>query len=520
MNKGYGKMGNNKGGYGGPTFGFGGNGYGGFDNGSFGANLNYNIDWAEEKLSTFQKNFYTEHPAVQAMSEEEAQAFRNEHQISFQRGWGPKPIRRFEEAGFPDYILAAIAQAGYANPSPIQAQGWPVALSGCDMIGIADTGSGKTCAFMLPGLIHIKAQPRLQWGDGPIALVLAPTRELAMQIQKEADRFGQSSGIRNCCVYGGVPKGPQCRDLKYGREVVIATPGRLIDLLDMGVTNLKRVTYLVLDEADRMLDMGFEDQVRTICSQLRPDRQTLLWSATWPKEVQSLARDLCKEDPVHVNIGSTDLKANHKIDQNIEVFDCYPSEMARMNKLFDLLQNLPMGKKLIFTQTKKGADQLCRELRRCNHQCQSIHGDKAQNERDWALHEFKSGNVPILIATDVAARGIDVKDIICVINFDFPTNIEDYVHRIGRTGRGGADGMAYSFFTTQGSEDKTKMARDLIKILQEAGQYVPEELWQFQNSNSKGGKKGGFGKGKGKGGFGGNKFGGGNKGFGKMSRKY
>ncbi|CAD7955426.1 unnamed protein product [Amoebophrya sp. A120] len=506
-------------GYGGGYGGFG-NGYGGgfqIGNNGFGANIE-RIDWGQEaallERTGIQKNFYTEHPDVVAMTDEEADEFRRQNAISFQNCWGPKPIRMFHEAGFPEYIMKAIGDAGFEKPSPIQAQGWPVALGGNDMIGIADTGSGKTLAFLLPGMIHIKAQPPLQWGDGPIMLVLAPTRELAMQIQSEADKFGKMSNVRNTCVYGGVAKGPQIRDLRHGREIVIATPGRLIDLIDIKVTNLKRVTYLVLDEADRMLDMGFEDQIRTICGQLRQDRQTLLWSATWPKEVQSLARDLCKEQPIHVNIGSTDLKANHRIKQVVEIFPGMETEPARLSRLFELLTDLPMGKKLIFSQTKRGADLLCREVRRHGMVAQSIHGDKRQEERDWALAEFKNGRTPILIATDVAARGIDVKDIQAVINFDFPSCIEDYVHRIGRTGRGGADGLAFSFFTI---DDKGKMAKDLYNILVEANQEIPDGLAEQVQKFSRFGGGGGNHKGKGKmkKGF----FGGGKGSFNRMGNK-
>eukprot|EP00921_Rhytidocystis_pertsovi_P009785 GHVQ01015731.1.p1 GENE.GHVQ01015731.1~~GHVQ01015731.1.p1 ORF type:complete len:265 (-),score=22.74 GHVQ01015731.1:614-1408(-) len=187
------------------------------------------------------------------------------------------------------------------------------------MIGIAETGSGKTIAFLLPGIVHINAQPYLRPGDGPIVLVLAPTRELVEQIRQECMKFGNSSKIKNSVAYGGVPRRQQMMDLRSGVEILLACPGRLIDFLESGVTNLSRVTYLVLDEADRMLDMGFEPQIRKIVSQIRPDRQTLMWSATWPKEVQSLARDLCREEPVHINIGSLDLKACHNIKQDIIV---------------------------------------------------------------------------------------------------------------------------------------------------------------------------------------------------------
>merc|ERR1719181_2049862 len=276
------------------------------------------------------KNFYYENPVVASRTPEEVAYIRQQHNLTVVSTAAgdhcPNPITTFQEANFPEYVMNSIMQAGFQQPSAIQAQGWPIALGGRDMIGIAETGSGKTLAFLLPAIVHINAQTRLRRGDGPIALVLAPTRELAMQIQKECDKFCASSGLRTVCLYGGVSKGPQIRDMREGREIVIATPGRLIDLLSMGVTNLKRVTYLCLDEADRMLDMGFEDQVRKICSQVRPERQTLFFSATWPRSIQHLCRDLCRENPVHISIGSDELTANHRITQKVHVMrGSYPA---------------------------------------------------------------------------------------------------------------------------------------------------------------------------------------------------
>jgi len=219
-----------------------------------------------------------------ARSDQQIAAFRDQHAI---RVYGNssgqainRPVETFLEANFPQYILKELANAGFSKPTPIQSQGWPMAMSGQDVIGIAKTGSGKTLAFLLPGIVHINAQPLLKPGDGPIVLILAPTRELAVQIKGEADKFGYTSSIKNTCVYGGAPKRDQARDLRNGVEIVIATPGRLMDFLEQKTTNLRRVTYLVLDEADRMLDMGFEPQMRKVLSQVRPDRQTLLWSAT------------------------------------------------------------------------------------------------------------------------------------------------------------------------------------------------------------------------------------------------
>lgn len=365
------------------------------------------LTWFTTDLDTlprFEKSFYKEHPDVANRSDAEVEKFRRDHSITIKGKDVPKPVETFDEAGFPRYVMDEVKAQGFPAPTAIQSQGWPMALSGRDVVGIAETGSGKTLTYCLPAIVHINAQPLLAQGDGPIVLVLAPTRELAVQIQQEMSKFGKSSRIRNTCVYGGVPKGPQIRDLSRGVEVCIATPGRLIDMLEAGKTNLRRVTYLVLDEADRMLDMGFEPQIRKIIGQIRPDRQTLMWSATWPKEVRALAQDFLN-DFIQVNIGSMDLSANHRITQIVEV--CNESEkrdkmIRHMEKIMDDKNN----KILIFTGTKRVADEITRFLRQDGWPALSIHGDKQQNERDWVLDQFKTGKSPIMVATDVASRGI------------------------------------------------------------------------------------------------------------------
>lgn len=294
-------------------------------------------------------------------SDAEVEAFRRKHQMTIAGREVPKPVETFDEAGFPRYVMDEVKAQGFPAPTAIQSQGWPMALSGRDVVGIAETGSGKTLTYCLPAIVHINAQPLLAPGDGPIVLVLAPTRELAVQIQQEITKFGRSSRIRNTCVYGGVPKGPQIRDLSRGVEVCIATPGRLIDMLEAGKTNLRRVTYLVLDEADRMLDMGFEPQIRKIIEQIRPDRQTLMWSATWPKEVRSMASDFLN-DFIQVNIGSMDLSANHRITQIVEVV----SDMEKRDRMIKHLEKVMDNKDnkvLIFVGTKRVADEITRFLR-------------------------------------------------------------------------------------------------------------------------------------------------------------
>ncbi|EGC39333.1 hypothetical protein DICPUDRAFT_27074 [Dictyostelium purpureum] len=431
-------------------------------NDQFGSALT-DLKWDLSKLQRFEKNFYHENEELTRTSDEEIEEFRESCMMTVKGRDIPKPIIHFNQAPFPNYLMKEIMAAGFPNPTPIQSQAWPIALKGRDIIGLAKTGSGKTLAFLLPSIVHINAQPTLKPGDGPIVLVLAPTRELALQIQEQARKFGGTSQISNVCVYGGASKHSQVMMLKKGVEIVIATPGRLIDILTSGDTNLRRVTYLVLDEADRMLDMGFEPQIRKILSQIRPDRQTLMFSATWPKEVQSLANDFLS-DHIQVHIGSSELTANHNVNQIVEV--C--SEYEKKERLFKFLEaNVSKDDKvIIFAETRKGVDELHRSLQSAGFKSIGIHGNKSQPERDFVLSQFKNGIFPIMIATDLASRGLDVKDIKFVVNYDFPNTIETYVHRIGRTARAGATGTSISFLT----RENARLANDLIKVLSEAKQ--------------------------------------------------
>ncbi|KAI4487315.1 hypothetical protein M0804_005464 [Polistes exclamans] len=428
------------------------------------------VNWDARSLEPLRKDFYIEHPAVRNRSKEEVAQFRENAEITVKGVNVPNPIQYFEEGNFPPYVMEGIRRQGYSQPTAIQAQGWPIALSGRDLVAIAQTGSGKTLGYILPAIVHIIHQPRLSKGDGPIALILAPTRELAQQIQEVANCFGESAAVRNTCIFGGAPKGPQAHDLERGVEICIATPGRLIDFLERETTNLRRCTYLVLDEADRMLDMGFEPQIRKIIEQIRPDRQVLMWSATWPKEVRALAEDFLT-DYTHLNIGSLTLSANHNIVQIVDVCQEFEKDI----KLYRLLQEIGTEKEnktIIFVETKRKVDDITRNIRRDGWQALSIHGDKNQQERDHVLQEFRSGRAPILVATDVAARGLDVDDVKYVINFDYPSSSEDYIHRIGRTGRRRQTGTAYAFFTSH----NMKHAGDLIEVLREAGQNINPRL--------------------------------------------
>ncbi|KAG0482300.1 hypothetical protein HPP92_010384 [Vanilla planifolia] len=396
-----------------------------------------------------------------------ADAYRRHHEVTAMGDNIPAPFMTFEATGFPPEIMREIHAAGFLSPTPIQAQTWPVALQNRDVVAIAKTGSGKTLGYLIPAFIHLRrCQNNPQCG--PTVLILAPTRELATQIQDEAIKFGRSSRISCTCLYGGAPKGPQLKEIDRGVDIVVATPGRLNDILEMGRINFRQVSFLVLDEADRMLDMGFELQIRKIVNVIPPRRQTLMYTATWPMEVRKIAGDLLV-NPVQVNIGRVDeLVANKSITQYVEVV----SQTDKQRRLEQILRSQERGTKtIIFCSTKKLCDQLARSISR-PFGAIAIHGDKSQTERDHVLNQFRTGRFPILVATDVAARGLDIKDIRVVVNYDFPTGTEDYVHRIGRTGRAGATGVSYTFFT----EQDWKHAPELIKVLEGANQRVPQEI--------------------------------------------
>uniref|UniRef100_A0A7N1A6T8 RNA helicase n=1 Tax=Kalanchoe fedtschenkoi TaxID=63787 RepID=A0A7N1A6T8_KALFE len=335
-----------------------------------------------------------------------AENFRRHHEITVSGNNVPHPFISFESTGLPFEILQELKSAGFASPTPIQAQSWPIALQSRDIVAVAKTGSGKTLGYLIPGFIHIK-HCRKNSRMGPTVLVLSPTRELATQIQDEAEKFGKSSRLSCTCLYGGAPKGPQLRDLDRGADIVVATPGRLNDILEMKRVSLSQVSYLVLDEADRMLDMGFEPQIRKIVKEIPARRQTLMYTATWPKEVRKIASDLLV-NPVQVNIGNVDeLVANKSITQHVEVV--HPMEKQR--RLEQILRSHEPGSKIIiFCSTKKMCDMLARNIGR-QFGAAAIHGDKSQGERDFVLNQFRMGKSPILVATDVAARGLDVKDI-------------------------------------------------------------------------------------------------------------
>lgn len=452
---------------------------------NLGANLNP-LDFDTVKLSELNTIVYTEHENTKTRSKEEIQAFLTKEGITVKGEDVPKPIMSFDELNMPD-VLNLFHKEGYESPTAIQSLGWPIALSNRDLVGIARTGSGKTLSFVIPALVHIKQQRPLASGEGPIAVVVCPTRELAIQVDEVTQKFCTLFGVRSAVVYGGVPRYSQKSALYNGVEMVVATPGRLIDFLESNATNLLRTSYFVLDEADRMFDMGFGPQVRKIASVLRPDRQTLLWSATWPREVRSLATEYLRNS-VHIQVGSQNISANPNITQNIEIIEPRKKDQ-RLGALLDMIYKKPEKKTLVFVGTKKKADEVANVLRCLGITALALHGDKEQGQREKILADFRSNRSWIILATDVCSRGLDVDDISYVVNYDFPNSVTDYVHRIGRTARHSKTGTSYTFIT----EFDAQKVKDLPELLQQANQPVPPELVELIERRCGGGGYSNFG---------------------------
>ncbi|XP_010544963.1 PREDICTED: DEAD-box ATP-dependent RNA helicase 24 [Tarenaya hassleriana] len=458
------------------------------------------LDHSLIEYDPFNKDFYEEKESISGMSEQEVSEYRQRLGIRVSGFDVPRPIKTFEDCGFASQIMNAIKKQGYEKPTTIQCQALPIVLSGRDIIGIAKTGSGKTAAFVLPMIVHIMDQAELQKDEGPIGVICAPTRELAHQIFLEAKKFSKSYGLRVSAVYGGVSKHEQFKELKSGCEIVVATPGRLIDLLKMKALTMMRATYLVLDEADRMFDLGFEPQVRSIVGQIRPDRQTLLFSATMPRKVEKLAREILT-DPIRVTVGEIGM-ANEDITQVVHVIQ------SDAEKLPWLLEKLPgmidEGDVLLFASKKSTVDEIETQLTEKGFKVAALHGDKDQASRTEILQKFKSGVYHVLVATDVAARGLDIKSLKTVVNFDTAKDMDMHVHRIGRTGRAGdKDGVAYTLV----SQKEARFAGELVNSLIAAGQNVPPELMDLAMKDGRfrsrrDGRKGGGKKSRGRGGGG------------------
>uniref|UniRef100_H2L5M4 Probable ATP-dependent RNA helicase DDX46 n=1 Tax=Oryzias latipes TaxID=8090 RepID=H2L5M4_ORYLA len=432
------------------------------------------VDHAKIQYEPYRKNFYVEVPELAKMTTEEVNAYRLELEGIMVKGKGcPKPIKTWVQCGVSMKILSALKKQGYDKPTPIQAQAIPAIMSGRDLIGIAKTGSGKTIAFLLPMFRHIMDQRPLEESEGPISVIMTPTRELALQITKECKKFSKALGLRVVCVYGGTGISEQIAELKRGAEIIVCTPGRMIDMLGANsgrVTNLRRATYVVLDEADRMFDMGFEPQVMRIVDNVRPDRQTVMFSATFPRAMEALARRILSK-PIEVQVGGRSVVCSD-VEQHVLVIE----EDQKFLKLLEILGHYQeKGSVIIFVDKQEHADGLLKDLMKASYPCLSLHGGIDQYDRDSIINDFKNGVCRLMVATSVAARGLDVKQLILVVNYNCPNHYEDYVHRAGRTGRAGNKGYAYTFIT----EDQVRYAGDIIKGLELSGAPVPPELEQL-----------------------------------------
>ncbi|KAL8710874.1 MAG: hypothetical protein Q9220_004678 [cf. Caloplaca sp. 1 TL-2023] len=433
---------------------------------------------------------YIEHSQLASLPEEEISSFLSSNHITINDPSVQRPLRPITKFSYLPPSSNSSALSAFKTPTPIQASAWPFLFSHRDVIGVAETGSGKTLAFGIPCIHSIttssktftkpKSNPSSSISPAR-AVIISPTRELAVQIHSQMEQLAHLASLSTAVIYGGVPKDPQRLALQTA-HIIIATPGRLNDLIEEGSVDLSQITYLVLDEADRMLETGFEHAIRTIISHIpstSSGRQTLMFTATWPPTVRDLAATFM-QNPVHITIGADtatgELRANTRIEQQIEVLQPYDKEM----RMLQLLKQYQHGKSkndriLVFALYKKEAARIENFLRGKGFRVAGIHGDLAQSARMAALEGFKNGSCPLLVATDVAARGLDIPNVKLVLNITFPLTVEDYVHRIGRTGRAGDSGLAVTFFT---EHDKGQSGA-LINVLRAANQPVPEELLKF-----------------------------------------
>ena len=430
----------------------------------------------------------------------------------------PDPITEYSTETLGEDLGLACNLAGFQKPTPVQKYSIPIGLADRDLMACAQTGSGKTAGFLFPCIIKLLREGPLpepedhgnsrQGKAFPSCLIMSPTRELCIQIHEEARKFTYSTGIRPCCIYGGADARNQLRDLERGCDILTATPGRLMDFLERGRVSMACIRILIMDEADRMLDMGFEPQIRRIVDEENMpktghrggERQTFMFSATFPKEIQALAGDFLT-DYIFLAVGRVGAAATD-VSQSVE----YVEDRDKLQFVIRMLNTIDDGLVMVFVATKRNADYIETQLIREGFPSTSIHGDRDQREREDALNTFRSGITPIMVCTDVAARGLDVKGVTHVINYDFPNNIDDYVHRIGRTGRAGHKGTAVSFLNGK----NRNIARDLLDLMTENNHAIPDFLEQMAKAGySKGGRGGGGrrgGRNKNKGGFGGRDY--------------
>ena len=431
----------------------------------------------DAKLSSSASLIHWKQKLTSEMTQRDWRIFREDYQIFISGGRDvPNPFRSWSESGLPRGLLDAIHRVGYTKPSPIQMQAIPIAMIPRDLVGISSTGSGKTAAFVLPMVYYIQQRPAITTttaADGPYALIMAPSRELALQIEQEALKFSNFCSIRVCSIVGGRSAQLQTMTLSQGIELIVATPGRLADSLDAKQTVLNQCFYVVLDEADKMLDLGMEPFISQILDSIPPsgglqERVTQMFSATMPASVERLSRKYLN-NPITVTVGDFSGGAiKTEISQRLEFVQ---TESEKRKKLYQVIQETE-SPIIVFVNSKRSADQVGNQLDNAGYRTMVLHSGKVQQKREDAIAQFKSGSAEVLVATDVAGRGIDVPDVQHVINFDMPRTIEDYTHRIGRTGRAGKTGLATSFILPYDDD----ILPELKKFFQAAKQFIPEEL--------------------------------------------
>lgn len=421
----------------------------------------------EAPLNPITKNIYIESSSIAAKTPKEVEDLRKSLGNIVAHGLNvPCPIVNWTDCGLPSPVLSHIKLRGFSQPTSIQCQAIPCILSGRDVIGCAVTGSGKTLAFILPCLLHVIAQPPTFQNEAA-AVILSPTRELAYQTHVECQRIFSLMDLRSACLVGGNDIEEQLKAIKNGSSVIIATPGRFIDLLASSSFNVKKVSFLVIDEADRMFDLGFEPQVIRIAEKMRTDRQTLMFSATFPHTVERIARKLL-QNSIEIVVGVRNVVSS-EIVQNILVI---PEDQKFRNLLKILGQHTLSGQALVFTNTQDKAEELFGLLNKNGYSVSLLHAGMEQTDRASILHDFREGIFTVLVLTSVGARGIDIANIICVINYDAPDHEADYVHRIGRTGRAGKKGFGYTFVT----ENEKTAAVEIRNALKKSGSEIPKEL--------------------------------------------
>ena len=365
---------------------------------------------------------------------------------------------KFEELGIIEPLLRALKEKKYIKPTPIQAKSIPLILNRSDMLGSAQKGTGKTAAFAIPILQHLFVSRKKSNGTHIVkSLVITPTRELAIQIGESFSSYGKFTGIKNIVIFGGVPQAKQTDALRKGTDILVATPGRLLDLMDQGFIKLKDIEYFVLDEADRMLDMGFIHDIRKIIAKLPAKRQSLLFSATMPRSIVELSRKIL------TNPRKVDVSPISSAAETVSHYLYYTNKAKKKDLLFHILKDRKIDQALLFSRTKHGADRITRNLKREKINTAAIHGDKAQNQRQKVLSQFKAGEIRVLVATDIAARGIDIEKLKYVINYDIPNIAETYVHRIGRSGRAGENGNAISLC----EPEENVFIKDIEKLIKQ-----------------------------------------------------